>query len=131
MGVGVVHHQGDSLGCWVLLCDVVDEVRPIDLGLALGHFGHAWARQWLVGHEDITDSKPLVNDLLVAAMASLPVERHTTSVFDKASLDPIDLSRAHMQHLGHLFAAAPFYFQGDFECSHPTFCHLYGSYRQI
>ena len=60
MGVEVVHHQRDALGRWVFLGNVPDEVRPINLGLALGHFGHALPGQWLICHEDVASAQALI-----------------------------------------------------------------------
>lgn len=51
--VEVVHHQRDALGLRVLRGNRLDEVRPVDLGPALGDLGHAPSGQWFASHEDV------------------------------------------------------------------------------
>jgi len=60
MRVEIVHHQGDSLGVGVLLCNLGYELSPILLGLALGDLDGPLPRQGLVGHEDVAHAVSFV-----------------------------------------------------------------------
>ena len=52
----VVHHQSDPDGARVSIGDVGEEARPVGLGSALRHLGHALAGQRLRGHEHVAGS---------------------------------------------------------------------------
>ena len=76
MRVEIVHHQGDPGGVLVAYGDVAQELCPVDLGLALGHLGHALAGEGFCGHEDVACPAACVLVVVSRRLSGTPGDRH-------------------------------------------------------